>query len=215
MDLNAVEMFVSVVRAGSRAAAAERANIPLPTLSRRIRELERQLKVHLLERSVRGTRLTDAGTRLYEHASLGIEELLKGQEAVTSDQARLKGRLRLSLPDGFEPWWKLLSVFQKHYPDIQLHVYSTGRRVDLIEEGIDVALRVGTIKHEAMVSQRLLLYRHVLVAGAQLVERLGLPESIDALLRFPCSVCTPAPDVSAVWRIGDQTFVFFNDTATT
>lgn len=206
MDLNAVQMFVNVVRAGSLSAAAERANIPLPTLSRRIRELERQLKVQLLERSVRGTRLTDAGTRLYDHASRGIEALLEGQEAVTSDQARLKGRLRLSLPDGFEPWWHLLSVFQKHYPDIHVHVYTTGRRVDLIEEGIDVALRVGTIKHESMVARRLLLYRHVLVAGASLVERLGLPESIDALYRFPCAVWTPAPDVPAVWRIGDQTF---------
>src|SRR5258706_1361528 len=125
MDPNAVQMFVNVVRAGSLSAAAERANIPLPTLSRRIRELERQLRVQLLERSVRGTRLTDAGTRLYEHASRGIETLLEGQEAVTSDQARLKGRLRLSLPDAFEPLWELLSMLQKQYPDIHLHVSTT------------------------------------------------------------------------------------------
>jgi DNA-binding transcriptional LysR family regulator len=206
MDLNAVQMFVNVVRAGSLSAAADRAKIPLPTLSRRIRELERQLRVQLLERSVRGTRLTDAGTRLYEYASRGIETLLEGQEAVTSDQARLKGRLRLSLPDAFEPWWELLSMFQKQYPDIHLHVYTTGRRVDLIEDGIDVALRVGTIKHEAMVARQLLAYRHVLVAGAQLIERLGLPESVDALHRFPCAVWTPAPGMPAVWRLGDQTF---------
>ena len=64
MDLNAVQMFVSVVQAGSLSAGAERVGIPLPTLSRRIRELERQLNVQLLERSARGTRLTDAGTRL-------------------------------------------------------------------------------------------------------------------------------------------------------
>src|SRR5258707_12321885 len=104
MDLNAVQMFVNVVRAGSLSAAADRANIPLPTLSRRIRELERQLKGQLLERAVRGTRLTDAGTRLYEHASLVIEELLKPHEARISDQAKLKRRVRLSRPDGFEPW---------------------------------------------------------------------------------------------------------------
>src|SRR5258707_2327516 len=118
MDLNAVQMFVNVVRAGSLSAAADRANIPLPTLSRRIRALERQLKVQLLERSVRGTRLTDAGTRLYAHASRGIEALLEGQEAVTSDPARAKGRLRLSLPDGFAQCLEVLSARQKQYPSI-------------------------------------------------------------------------------------------------
>ena len=64
VDLNAVRMFVGVVQAGSLSAAAARIRVPLPTLSRRLRELERDLKVQLLERSVRGTRLTDAGTRL-------------------------------------------------------------------------------------------------------------------------------------------------------
>src|SRR5882762_2997689 len=103
MNLNAAQMFVSVVQAGSLSAAADRLGIPLATLSRQVRELEQQLKVQLLERSVRGTRLTDAGARLYEHASRGIEALIEGEQAVMSDQARLKGRLRLSLPPTFEP----------------------------------------------------------------------------------------------------------------
>jgi DNA-binding transcriptional LysR family regulator len=98
MDLNATRIFVGVVQAGSLSAAATRLGIPLPTLSRRIRDLERRLKVQLLERSARGTKPTDAGTRLYEHASRGIEALLEAEQAVVSDQARLKGRLRLSLP---------------------------------------------------------------------------------------------------------------------
>ena len=92
MDLNAARMFVGVVQAGSLSAAATRLGIPLPTLSRRMRDLERQLKVQLLERSARGARLTDAGSRLYEHASRGIEALLEGKQAVVTDQARLKGR---------------------------------------------------------------------------------------------------------------------------
>jgi len=113
MDLNASRMFVVVVQAGSLSAAATRLEIPLATLSRRIRELERQLKVQLLERSVRGTKLTDAGARLYEHASRGVEALADAEQAVMGDQARLKGRLRLSLPQTFEPWWDLLAAFQR------------------------------------------------------------------------------------------------------
>lgn len=148
MDLNAIRMFVAVVQAGSLSAAANRLGTPLPTLSRRIRDLERQLKVQLLVRSARGTGLTDTGTRLYEHASRGIEALLEAEQAVVSDQARLKGRLRLSLPQTFEPWWDLLAVFRRRYPDIQIYVYSTERRLDLIEDGIDVTLRVGAVVHE-------------------------------------------------------------------
>jgi DNA-binding transcriptional LysR family regulator len=203
MDLNAVQMFVNVVQAGSLSAAAERMGIPLPTLSRRIRELERQLKVELLERSVRGTRLTDAGTRLYEHASRGIEALLDAEQAVVSDQARLRGRLRLSLPPAFEPWWDLLAAFQQRYPDIDLQVHTTDRRVDLIEDGIDVALRIGAIAHESMVARLVLSYRHVLVAGAALVERLGAPVRPEELGRFPCAVWHTSE--KGAWRLGEQT----------
>src|SRR5712672_547 len=116
MDLNATRMFVAVVQSGSLSAAATRRGIPLPTLSRRVRDLERQLKVQYLERSARGAKLTDAGTRLYEHASRGIEALLEGRQAVVTDQARLKGRLRLSLPQTVEPWWELLAAFYRRYP---------------------------------------------------------------------------------------------------
>src|ERR1700756_3589654 len=204
MDLNAVRMLVAVVQAGSLSAAATRLSIPLPTLSRRIRDLERQLRVQLLERSARGTKLTDAGTRLYEHASRGIEALLEAEQAVVSDQARLKGRLRLSLPQTFEPWWDLLAAFQRSYPDIQVYVYSTERRMDLIEDGIDVALRVGAIVHEAMVARHVLAYRHILVASPQLLERFGVPAEPNALHRFPCAVWTSGIDVPARWELGEH-----------
>lgn len=204
MDLNAVQMFVSVVQVGSLSATAQRTGVPLPTLSRRIRELERELKVQLLERSARGTRLTDAGTRLYEHATRGIEAFVEAEQAVRSDQARLRGRLRLSLPTAFEPWWELLGAFQRHYPDIQLSVYTTDRRVDLVQDGIDVALRVGVVLHEAMVARRLLSYRHALVASPTLLERLGTPVAPEALHRFPCATWCRDANTQGIWRLGEH-----------
>lgn len=205
MDLNATRMFVAVVQAGSLSAAAARLGIPLPTLSRRMRELERQLKIQLLERSSRGAKLTDAGARLYEHASRGIEALLEAEQAVVSDQARLKGRLRLSLPQTFLPWWDLLAAFQRRYPNVQLSVYTTERRVDLVEDGIDVALRVGAIVHETMVARQVLSYRHVLVASPQLVRRIGLPAEPAAIDRFPCAAWTSGIGHPPRWQLGDQT----------
>jgi DNA-binding transcriptional LysR family regulator len=206
MDLNATQMFVGVVQAGSLSAAALRMGIPLPTLSRRIRELERELKVQLLERSARGTRLTDAGARLYEHASRGIDAFVEAEHAVRSDQARLRGRLRLSLPTAFEPWWELLAAFQRQYREIQLSVYTTDRRVDLAQDGIDVALRVGVIMHEAMVARRLLIYRHMLVASPALLERLGVPSSLEELYHFPCAVWCRDANSLGTWRLGEQIF---------
>ncbi|UGY18161.1 LysR family transcriptional regulator [Bradyrhizobium septentrionale] len=202
MDLNAVRMFVAVVQAGSLSAAATRLAMPLPTLSRRIRDLERQLKVQLLERSVRGARLTDAGARLYEHAGRGIETLLEAEQVVVNDQAHLKGRLRLSLPPTFEPWWELLAAFQRRYPDIEIYLYTTERRVDLVEDGIDVALRVGAIVHEAMVARHLLSSRNILVASPQLVKRLGVPGHPDALHDLPCATWASRIDEQARWDLG-------------
>jgi DNA-binding transcriptional LysR family regulator len=206
MDLNATRMFVYVVQTGSLSAAAERLDIPLPTLSRRIRELERQLKVQLLERSARGVRLTIAGTRLYEYAVRGVEALADGEQAVRDDQARLKGRLRLSLPPSFEPWWTLLQSFQQRYPDIQLNVYSTERHVDLIQDGIDVALRVGAIADDSLVAQPIISYRHILVASPILITQLGEPKSIDDLHRYPCAVWTSDINARSAWMIGEQSF---------
>lgn len=206
MDLNAARMFVSVVQTGSLSAAASQLGIPLATLSRRIRELERQLNVQLLERSVRGARLTDAGLQLYEHASLGIKALNEGELAVAHGQEHLTGRLRLSLPPTFEPWWDLLAAFQRQYPDIQIQTYVTERRVDLIEDGIDVALRVGRITHEGMIAKWLLSYRHVLVASPRLIARLGEPSAPADLHRYPCAIWRPGTSTPGTWRLGQQVF---------
>lgn len=202
MDLNGARLFVEVVKAGSLSAAAQQTGVPLPTLSRRIRDLECELKIQLLERSVRGTRLTDAGTRLYEHAARGVETLAEAEAAVKSDQAHLRGRLRISVPTAFEPWWNLLAEFQRDYPAIQLSVYTADRRVDHVQDGIDVALRIGTIVHEAMVARRLLVYRHVLVASPRLLRRLGTPRSPLSLPDFPCATWCRDANIRGVWHLG-------------
>ena len=206
MDLNAVRMFVAAVQTGSLSAAAARLDMALPTLSRRIRELEAELNVRLFERNARGVRLTDAGTRLYEHASRGIESLEDAARAVASDEAQLRGTLRLSIPPSFEPWWDLIAAFQRCHPQVQVSVFTTERRVDLVEDGIDVALRVGEVVHDSMVGRRLLGYRHVLVASPQLLERVGEPTSPEGLRHLPCGVWQRRSAPGAIWQLGDQRF---------
>ncbi|MFW1798993.1 LysR family transcriptional regulator [Acinetobacter nematophilus] len=206
MDLNALRMFICVVQTGSLSAAADKLNIPLPTLSRRIRELEEQLNIQLLERSVRGTRVTMAGSRLYEQSNQNIEGLLNAEHILKNEQTFLKGRLRISLPPAFEPWWSLLTEFRKVYPDIHTSVYIVERRVDLIEDGIDVALRVGTIVHETMVARRITEYRHCLVASPSLLKNLGIPKSISDLHRFPCAIWSSGANGTPSWKLGTDNF---------
>ncbi|WP_407309111.1 LysR substrate-binding domain-containing protein [Pseudomonas sp. nanlin1] len=199
MDLNAVQMLVTIVQSGSMTAGAERLRVPLPTISRRIRALEQELEVELLERSARGVKLTEAGARLFEHATRGLDLLQEGRDALVSDQTHIKGKLRLSVPPSFSPWWQLITDFQREHPDIRVHLLSTERRVHPIEDGIDVALRVGRVEHEAMIARHLLDYRHVVVASPQFVASYGQPNSPQDLGRFPCATWSLDTNTSATW----------------
>jgi DNA-binding transcriptional LysR family regulator len=203
MDLNAVQMLVTIVQAGSMTAGAERLGVPLPTASRRIRALEQSLNVELLERSARGVKLTEAGARLFEHASRGLDLLQEGHDAIVSDQAHIKGKLRLSVPPSFSPWWSLISDFQKDHPDIRVHLLSTERRVHPVEDGVDIALRVGKVEHEALIARHLLNYRHVLVASPQFLASHGKPNTPVDLNRFPCATWSLGTNTSGTWQFPD------------
>lgn len=204
MDLNAVAMFMAVVRSGSLSAAAEQSGIPLATLSRRVKRLEQELNVQLLQRSATGITLTEIGAQLYEQANRGMEALADAERNILNNQAQLKGRLRISIPPSFEPWWDLLHAFQLQYPDIILNVYSSERRVDLIHDGIDVALRIGAIADESMIARHILNYRHLLVASPLLLERLGPVNMPDDLYRLPCAVWVSDSNSLRAWQLGPQ-----------
>lgn len=169
-------------------------------MSRRIRALEQALKVDLLERSAKGVTLTQAGTRLFEFASRGLEFLQEGREALVSDQAHIKGKLRLSVPPSFSPWWQLIADFQKTYPDIRVHLLSTERRVHPVEDGIDVALRVGRVEHEALIARHLLDYRHVVVASPTFVANYGIPKEPCDLTRYACATWSLGTNAPTAWH---------------
>ncbi|MEN8445674.1 MAG: LysR family transcriptional regulator [Cyanobacteria bacterium J06555_13] len=203
MDYNAVALFVRVVQYGSFSETARRTNIPVATVSRRIQELEKTLGVRLLERSTRHQRLTDAGTSFWQFANQGVEAFETGLATLDRNQVDLSGRLRLSLPPGFVPWRQLLQEFQALYPNVTVDVLVTERRVDLIEEGIDVALRIGDRKHQHIISQILGEYRHLLVASPSLLQKYCEPQSPKQLLQMPCA-SWKSPADTTVWQLGNQ-----------
>ena len=203
MDLNSVALFVRVVQKGGFSAASRHTGVPVATVSRRVSELERSLGVRLLERSTRQIRLTGAGASLYEFVSRGLDQMDAGVLALQDRESELRGSLRLSIPPNFEPWWALLRDFQKAYPLIELDIYATERKIDLIEDGIDVSLRIGDVLQLSAVARKLMDYRHLLVATPEFIQKYGQPESPQDLLNFPCAAWAKK-DESIEWQLADE-----------
>lgn len=202
MDLNSARLFAHVVQQGSFSKASRVSGIPLATVSRRVAELEASLGLRLLERTTRRLRLTDAGARFYGSLERGLDEIDAGLLALNEEQTLLQGRLRLSLPPGFEPFWNLLERFQAQYSRVELDVMVTERHVDFVEDGIDLAVRVGQTSAQATVARILHRYRHLLVASPEFLQQhsVEVPADIEAL---PCAVWAKSHQ-KPEWVLGDK-----------
>ena len=199
MDLNALELFVVSARSGSLSEAARRTGIPLPTLSRKVRRLEDDIGMRLLERSPTGLVLTRFGTQLLAEVEPALSVLTQAEHSVR-DATRVAGILRVSIPPYFKPVWSTLSRFQARFPAVRLDVFVTDRRVDLVADGIDVALRIGEGGHVSYVGRTLVQYRHRLVAAPSLLEHCELNRPSD-LQNLPCACWRSARPPS--WTLGD------------
>lgn len=203
MDYNSVVLFVNVVSYGSFSKTARKTGIPVATVSRRIAQLEKELGFRLLERSTRYLRLTEAGSTFLAFAARGVEEFEMGLSILTNHQLELSGTLRLSVPPTFTIWRRLLREFQILYPGVKIKLFVTERRVNLIEDGIDVALRIGKIQDSQAVAVKLGEYRHLLVASPAFIKQYGAPKQPKDLLSIPCA-SWHIPNTQITWTVGDQ-----------
>ncbi|MGJ8690979.1 MAG: LysR family transcriptional regulator [Thalassotalea sp.] len=203
MNLNSAKIFAYVVSKGSFSAAASYLDIPVSTVSRRVSELEKSLNVRLLERSTRQLRLTESGTTLYEFVSRGLEEMDAGLLALDERETELKGLLRLSAPPNFSPLHRMINKFQQLYPNIVVDLYVTEKKVDLIEDGIDVALRVGDVGNESAVARKICSYQHKVVATPTFIKNHFKPKKASDLLRLPCAAWAKKSQ-SVSWQLGDE-----------
>lgn len=149
-DWNDLFYFASVVEKGGFAAAARALGIPKSRLSRRVAELEQRLGVRLLQRTTRRLALTDVGERFLQHCQTMLEAASAAQAVVQEAQAAPQGRLRVSCPGPLlqDQLAAVVPRFLQRYPAIRLELLVVNRRVDLVEEGVDVALRVRPPGHE-------------------------------------------------------------------
>ncbi|MCW1936919.1 LysR substrate-binding domain-containing protein [Pseudomonas sp. MDMC_285] len=184
-DLNDLFYFAKVVEAGGFAAAGRLLGIPKSRLSRRIAELEQRLGARLLQRSTRKLALTDIGERYLRHCQAMLLEAEQAEETVTNLTSEPRGRVRFSTPPGLALLPDLINDFLKRYPRVQLEVVQTSRRIDLLNEAVDVALRVRSVDDEepGLITRRLIPAHACVVACPNLVAglRLEQPEDLQQL----------------------------------
>ena len=181
--LAALDIFVRVVDAGSFSAVARRQRIGQPAVSKAVAQLERWLGVSLLLRSTRSVVPTEAGRIFYERAKRTIEEADEAVMAAQGSAGGLSGKLRVSTSVCFGRLHVIpsLSSFLAEHPDLDLELVLDDRMVDLVNEGVDVALRTGAMANSNMTVRRIAVGRSLVVATPAYLQRHGTPISPDEL----------------------------------
>lgn len=203
-DLNDMLYFAEVVDRGSFAAAGRALGVPKSKLSRRVAELEGRLGVRLLQRTTRKLSLTEAGERYHRHCVAMREEAEAAEEAVAQVQSEPHGTIRLTSPVTLSQSTigLLIPGFLARYPKVRIDMQVSNRVVDLVQEGVDVALRVRPTLEDSgsLVVKHLGLSAGLLVAGPAQLQRQGRPASVDDLQQLS-TVAMSAVDGRAGWTL--------------
>jgi DNA-binding transcriptional LysR family regulator len=178
-----IEAFTAVVEAGTFSAAGERLGIAKSVISRRISQLERRLGSRLLHRTTRQLALTDSGKNFYQRAVQILAELDDAEQSVTEETLELRGSLKLAAPltFGLMHMSNAIAEFLTIHPAIVLNLDLNDRNINLVEEGFDMAVRIGELEDSTLVSKRLGTSHNVTCASQSYLDTHGEPTHPDEL----------------------------------
>ena len=176
--LEAMTILLAAVDSGSLSKASRQLRIPLATVSRRVAELEAHLKIRLLLRGNRKLTLTDAGRDYVASCRRIVEEIAEVERAAAGEYRKPQGELVVTVPFAFGRSHVVPVVveFLRAYPDIRVSVLQTDRVVSLVEEHVDLAMRIGSLPDSSMIATRVGLIRPILCASPSYLKARGLPE---------------------------------------
>lgn len=208
--LDAIRLFVRVVESGSFSAVARENGVGQPAVSKQIAALEAHLGAQLVLRTSRKVAVTDAGQAFYESATRLVDDYESARTAVGKGQASPAGLVRLSAAPVLARLYlmPLLPRFFERYPDVSVELSASERHVDLIGEGIDLALRHGPLPDSSLTARLLATAAFVTVATPAHFARHGTPQVPQDLVRHPCIGFSPQHEVRP-WRfrVGSETHV--------
>lgn len=202
MDYQNLFIFIKVMEKGSFLGASRALGMPTSTVSRRVQHLEENLGYRLLHRSARKLALTEAGELFFRRCQPLFSELEQATKALDGELTSPSGELRITAPvslsnELLDPWF---FEFMELYPKIRLELVLVNRNIDLMDEGIDIAFRIGEIKLKDWVSRSLFHSRFTLCASPEFIERNGLPDHPSDLAGLPLVI----PRRSPIWHFQHQ-----------
>jgi DNA-binding transcriptional LysR family regulator len=186
--LESMSILVAVVESGSLSAAARRLGMPLPTVSRKLGDLENHLKTRLLNRTTRQLSMTEAGQSYVAACRRILEEVGEAERVVTGEYLAPKGELVVTAPVVFgrRHVVPIVAEFLERYPEIDIRLVLADRVVHLLEEHVDVAVRIGVLPDSALVASRVGMLRRVVCASPGHLATHGVPAEPRDLARHPC-----------------------------
>ena len=186
--LEAMTILLAAVDTGSLSGASRHLRIPLATVSRRVAELEEHLKVRLLHRGHRKVVLTDAGRSYVDSSRRIMEEIAEIERTASGEYRAPQGELIITAPAvlGRTHVLAVVAEFQRAFPDIRVRLQLMDRYVNLVEEHVDVAVRIGELADSSMIATRLGLIRRVLCASPAYLKTRGVPKEPADLASHDC-----------------------------
>jgi DNA-binding transcriptional LysR family regulator len=197
-----ITAFAAVADARSFTQGAKRLGVSSAQVSKLVARLENRLGARLLNRTTRDVSLTDTGRAYLERARVLIEEF-ETLESSVRDLDGPRGILKISAPTSFgaTQLTPALLDFARAYPEVGLDVFSTDRMVNLVEEGFDVAVRIGSLSDSSLVARKLAAVRLVTCASPEYLARAGTPLALEDMAHHEAIIDTNAKDPT-VWRFG-------------
>jgi DNA-binding transcriptional LysR family regulator len=200
--LDGIAAFARVVDSGSFSAAARRLGISKSAVSAHVQRLEERLGIRLLNRTTRRLSVTEAGAAYYRHCARILAEAEAAEQAANALQREPRGTLRISAPDSFG-WMHVapaVPAFLKRYPDLSVEITLSWAHVNLLDEGLDLAIRIGVLENSALVVRKLAPSRLVVCAAPAYLKERGTPREPDDLAKHNC-LCSSLLPWGDEWRL--------------
>ncbi|TQM93792.1 LysR family transcriptional regulator [Roseinatronobacter monicus] len=201
-----MQVFCTVVQTGSFTAAAHALAVSQPFVSQTIQRLEARLSARLLHRTTRGHRLTPEGARFRDAARKLLDTVERFEADWQQDAMQVDGCLRVSAPIAFglDRITPLMSDFLKQHPSLALDLRLTDDYENLIDDIVDVAIRMGKLPDSSLMHRRLCSLQRIIVAAPELIARHGTPRTLDDLGRMPCLAWDGSRDHLNLWTFANS-----------
>ena len=186
--LDALKIFCNVVEAGGFNKAAERMGISATSVTNHISLLETRFDIKLLNRTTRSMSLTEAGRQCYEQALHLLSDMSELESNLTQSTLKPSGSLRIDMPSVISRLYvaPALARFIADYPDLALKITVRDNLIDMVEEGIDVLIRIGQLQSSNLIAKRVCTTRYICCASPQYLQQNGWPDTPETLAEFTC-----------------------------